>query len=123
MSTVWLIDRVWRIRYNSFHDQLVITSGSDSRVILHAVPSVSSEPEGHMVYDDADVGGSEEDQTSPHKGERLQDGVLAKYEEHEDAVYVTEWSAYDPWIFASLSYDGRLVINRVPQSQKYKILL
>ena len=54
---------------------------------------------------------------------RLEEGVLAKYEEHEDAVYVVEWSSYDPWTFASLSYDGRLVVSRVPKSQKYKILL
>jgi len=53
----------------------------------------------------------------------LEEGVIARYEEHEDAVYAAEWSSFDPWIFASLSYDGRLVINRVPQSQKYKILL
>ena len=34
-----------------------------------------------------------------------------------------EWSMADPWVFASLSYDGRVVINRVPSSIKYKILI
>ncbi len=34
-----------------------------------------------------------------------------------------EWSTADPWVFASLSYDGRVVINRVPSSIKYKILI
>jgi hypothetical protein len=34
-----------------------------------------------------------------------------------------EWSATDPWVFASLSYDGRVVVNRVPSQIKYKILI
>lgn len=51
------------------------------------------------------------------------DGVIATYEEHEDSVYMADWSSADPWVFASLSYDGRLVINRVPRAEKYKILL
>lgn len=53
----------------------------------------------------------------------LTDGVLCRYDEHEDSVYAAEWSAADPWVFASLSYDGRLVINRVPRNTKYQILL
>jgi WD40 repeat protein len=53
----------------------------------------------------------------------LEDGVLATYDEHEDSVYSVEWSSADPWTFASLSYDGRLVINKVPRAEKYMILL
>jgi WD40 repeat protein len=56
-------------------------------------------------------------------GFRLEDGVLATYEEHEDSVYSVEWSSADPWTFASLSYDGRLVISKVPRAEKYMILL
>lgn len=52
-----------------------------------------------------------------------QDGVISTCGEHEDSVYVVEWSAADPWLYASLSYDGRLIINRVPKAVKYKILL
>lgn len=33
------------------------------------------------------------------------------------------WSWTDPWLFASLSYDGRFVVNRVPNQTKYKVLL
>lgn len=55
--------------------------------------------------------------------EPLKDGVIATYEEHEDSVYASCWSTADPWVFASLSYDGRLVINKVPRAEKYKILL
>jgi len=32
-------------------------------------------------------------------------------------------SAADAWIFASLSLDGKVVVNHVPPSEKYKILL
>lgn len=50
------------------------------------------------------------------------DEVLAVYEEHEDSVYAVSWSVADAWLFASLSYDGRLVINHVPSQEKYAIL-
>ena len=52
----------------------------------------------------------------------LADEVIAKFEEHEDSVYSAVWSSADAWIFASLSYDGRLVINHVPQQEKFAIL-
>jgi WD40 repeat protein len=106
---------VWRVRYNLFHDQLILTSASDSRVILHSLPSISSEPGGRQLFSD------EEEDRQP--SQPLEEGILATYEEHEDAVYAAEWASHDPWIFASLSYDGRLVINRVPKSLVYKILL
>lgn len=40
---------VWNIRINRFHDQLVLTSSSDSSVILCSIASISSEPFGHIV--------------------------------------------------------------------------
>ena len=48
--------------------------------------------------------------------------MIAVYEEHEDSVYSVKWSSTDAWVFASLSYDGRLVINHVPTNEKYSIL-
>lgn len=54
---------------------------------------------------------------------RLEDGLVGRYEEHEDSVYAVEWSSADPWTFASLSYDGRLVLNKVPRKYKYQLLL
>ncbi|XP_062506663.1 EARP and GARP complex-interacting protein 1-like [Corticium candelabrum] len=104
---------VWCARYNHFHDQLVLSSSSDSHVILSTVPSLSSEPYGHADDD--------EDETKPKPV--LEDRHVATYEEHEDSVYCVEWSVADPWVFASLSYDGRVVISRVPRVEKYRILL
>ncbi|PRD19901.1 UNVERIFIED_CONTAM: tssc1 [Trichonephila clavipes] len=109
---------VWCVKYNSFHDQLVLTSSSDSRVILSRAASVSSEPFGHLLDDD-DINNHEEGD----KNKQISDDVISIYEEHEDSVYAVEWSTVDPWLFASLSYDGRLVINKVPRSEKYRILL
>ena len=50
--------RVWSVRFNPFHDQLVTSSSSDSRVILHGVPSLSSEPIS-IPDDDEDGDGME----------------------------------------------------------------
>nr|CAD7600888.1 unnamed protein product [Timema genevievae] len=105
---------VWSIRYNHFHDQLVLTSSSDSQVILTSVASISSEPLTNIV---------DSDENQREQKDKLEDGVLATYDEHEDSVYSVEWSSADPWTFASLSYDGRLVINKVSRADKYRILL
>jgi hypothetical protein len=50
------------------------------------------------------------------------EGLLQVWTDHEDSVYTAEWSAADPWTFASLSYDGRLVIGSVPPAVKFGIL-
>lgn len=52
----------------------------------------------------------------------MTDEVICTYEEHEDSVYKAVWSSADAWILASLSYDGRLVINHVPTKEKFAIL-
>lgn len=50
----WPFLRVWQVRYNVFHDQLVLTAGSDARVVLTSAASLSSEPFGKLVSDDKD---------------------------------------------------------------------
>ena len=96
--------------------------------MLHNASSVSSEPAGHSAHSDDDDEDDDVDlddsfEASHKSSDPLEDGVLATYEEHEDSVYAVDWSAADPWVFASLSYDGRLVINRVSRQFKYRILL
>eukprot|EP00899_Mesostigma_viride_P029513 jgi/Mesvir1/9747/Mv12210-RA.1 len=51
------------------------------------------------------------------------EGLVQVYDEHEESVYGIAWSQNDPWAFASLSYDGRVVVNTVPSETKYNILL
>ncbi|GAB0101007.1 TSSC1 [Sergentomyia squamirostris] len=101
---------VWSVRFNTFHDQLVLSSSSDSKVLLTCAASVSSEAPGDEGPD-------------PQAKERLQDGLLQTFEQHEDSVYCVEWSSVDPWTFASLSYDGRVIVSKVPRQFKYQILL
>lgn len=105
---------VWSVRYNASYDQLVLTCSSDQRVILSNLPSIASQPFGTMV-DQEETNKEEKD-----KPEGSEEGVIQIYDDHEDSVYAVEWSAADFWTFASLSYDGRLVINKVPRSIKYK---
>jgi len=108
---------VWSVRYNSFHDQLILTSSSDNRVVLSSVASLSSEPY-RTTFTDEEISNSNE-----INQEAQPDRVVKVYEDHEDSVYMAEWSSVESWIFASLSYDGRLVINKVPKEEKYKIIL
>lgn len=103
---------VWSVQFNLFHDQLVLSASSDSQVMLLRVASIASEPLQHLVEEEEEEGARES----------AADEVIVKYEEHEDSVYNAVWSAADAWIFASLSYDGRLVINHVPQQEKFSIL-
>ncbi|KAI9101004.1 protein TSSC1 [Phlyctochytrium arcticum] len=113
---------VWSISFNHFHDQMFISSGSDCMVNLHSVVSISSAPRSDDSSEDED-GDSRLADSRDEFGEKPTDGVIAVYEQHEDSVYVCEWSAADPWIFASLSYDGRIAINVVPREHKYKVIL
>ncbi|KAK0425770.1 hypothetical protein QR680_009374 [Steinernema hermaphroditum] len=96
---------VWNARYNPIHDQLLLTSGSDAKVFLHCLASLSS------------------DETQEEEGaERLPDGRLDSVEDHEESVYGCAWASSDPWIYASVSYDGRVILSRVRREHKYRIL-
>ncbi|KAJ2819330.1 Protein tssc1, partial [Coemansia furcata] len=94
--------------FNAFHDQLLVTAGSDALVSLESAVSVSS------------AGAAD---THSADSTRPTDGLVRHYDAHESSVYAVQWSAADPWVFASLSFDGRLVISGVPREEKYKILL
>lgn len=101
-----------RARFNAHHDQLVLSCGTDSMVCLWRAGSVASAPLGEAA-------GGEDNSAA----QRPPDGLVKRYEEHEDSVYGCCWSASDAWVFASVSFDGKLVVNRVPGEEKYRILL
>jgi WD40 repeat protein len=49
--------------------------------------------------------------------------VRVAHFECSDTTADVAWSASDPWMYATLSYDGALVVHHVPSKEKYKILL
>lgn len=57
------------------------------------------------------------------KVNNITDGVVASYDDFEDSVYAAAWSHSDAWIWAGVSYDGKLMLNHVPKGIKYSILL
>jgi EARP and GARP complex-interacting protein 1 len=110
------------VSFNKFHDELILTSGSDGSVLLTCAASCSSEAsEPFNVKESEEIESSDELRGASKK--QLSDGLLEKFEQHEDSVYCVAWSSCDPWIFCSLSWDGRVIIKKVPKKYKYQILL
>jgi len=103
---------LWCVKYNRYHDQLLITSGSSTNASLWRVVSVCSLP-NDLLNTTGAQGSSSELET---------DGLIST-QEHDDTVYAVDWAAGDAWIYASISYNGTIVINHVPSHEKYKILL
>ncbi|CEL95604.1 unnamed protein product [Vitrella brassicaformis CCMP3155] len=110
-----------RVCYNAYHDQLLITGGTDSLVNLWTVGSVSSAPMRSSSTLSATTPVAKD--TGEEGGGELPDGLIRSFEDHEDSIYGLCWSACDAWVFASVSYDGRLAIHQVPSEDKYRILL
>ena len=90
--------------------QLVLSCGTDYQVKLWRAASISSAPPTIDI---------EESELS----EAESDGLVKSFDDHEQSVFAAAWSAADAWIFASLSLDGKAVVNHVPPAEKYKILL
>lgn len=147
------------IKYNAFHDQLLLSGGTDSIANLWRISSISSAPlfdlgdNGDMDEFDADIGTTLDDNDSfaevaksqsndvdnesygddlvgeksgsgdVHDNDKNAQDIRVLNIEMRDSVYDVAWSAADPWVFASLGYDGNVVVNHVPSKEKYKILL
>lgn len=41
----------------------------------------------------------------------------------QESIYAVDWSPIDPWIFASVDYEGHFVVSQVPDKIKLGILL
>ncbi|KAF8939082.1 WD40-repeat-containing domain protein [Dissophora ornata] len=116
---------VWSVAYNKFHDQLVLTSSSDCQVNLQSIVSISTGAD--YKYGDASDTEQDLDEDSDLAENIPQDaptdGLVQAFDQHEDSVYQVAWSSVDPWLFLSLSYDGRAVMNQVPSEEKFKIIM
>eukprot|EP00696_Hemimastix_kukwesjijk_P007975 gnl/Hemi2/20100_TR6662_c0_g1_i1.p1 gnl/Hemi2/20100_TR6662_c0_g1~~gnl/Hemi2/20100_TR6662_c0_g1_i1.p1 ORF type:complete len:398 (-),score=125.41 gnl/Hemi2/20100_TR6662_c0_g1_i1:45-1238(-) len=104
----------WRVMYNRYHDQLLVTSSTDRRVGLWKVASLSSSSRAFAATSTV------EDEQAADKDP---DGLIEMYDDFEDSVYSVAWSACDAWVFASLCYEGSVVVNHVPSAERYKIIL
>ncbi|KAJ3692862.1 hypothetical protein LUZ60_011957 [Juncus effusus] len=94
----------WTVHHNPEFDDLILSGGTDSTVNLWQVAIASDE--------------SAPD--SPGDSRRRQiEPLLNSYTDYEDSIYGIAWSSRQPSIFASLSYDGRVVVESVkPYIQK-----
>ena len=104
---------IWGVQFNPNHDQLVVSCSSDSNVSLARLTSIASDP---IPIIDEELQDTAIKPLQP-------DELIVTYDVHEDSVYKVQWSSANSWVFASLSYDGRLAINHVPHSETLKILL
>ncbi|KAI9915792.1 hypothetical protein PsorP6_008585 [Peronosclerospora sorghi] len=103
-------------RFHPQHDQLVLSGSSDATSALWRVSSISSSP--LVELDERDL------LDKSAVGAAVADTLIRRVQDHEDTVYAARWAAGgDSWMFASVSCDGRLAINYVPSTEKYKILL
>ncbi|XP_028083269.1 WD repeat-containing protein DWA2-like isoform X1 [Camellia sinensis] len=89
----------WAVRCNPEYDGLILTAGTDSTVNVWLTSPPSSDD---ITYESL--------VKSPT---RLADPLLNSYSDYEDSVYGLSWSSREPWIFASLSYDGRVVVETI----------
>ncbi|KAK6105855.1 WD domain G-beta repeat family protein [Brugia pahangi] len=103
---------VWCVKFNPFHDQLLLSAGSDARLFLNSVESLSSDSNHALELDDSC--------STPENV--LGDKCLEKMEEHEESIYSCAWAGSNPWVFASVSFDGTVIISKLKQHFKYAVL-
>lgn len=89
------------VRYNPFHDQLLVTAGTDGVVHLWRVEGVG-----------AGAAGTDAARKPPRN---------LKSVSGEDALYSVAWSG--AWVYASVGWEGVLSVHRCPIEEKYRILL
>ena len=127
------------IRYNPFHDQLVVSTGTDRMSNLWRLSSCSSAPiilpssstttsvpatTNPMNDDDDDDEYATNTSTTTNMATASATNVCVQRHEFSDSVYTTAWGANDAWIYLTISYeDGKAVLQHVPSTEKYKILL
>ncbi|KAH9759455.1 WD REPEATS REGION domain-containing protein [Citrus sinensis] len=89
----------WAVCCNPEYDGFILSAGTDSTVNLWLVSTSNHDelPSESLVE-------------SPNQ---RANSLLNSYSDYEDSVYGLAWSSREPWIFASLSYDGRVVVESV----------
>jgi len=129
---------VSQAKYNHFHDQLMLSSGTDGVVCLWRVSSISSAPLVEETTSTTDADQRSKDNKllfwektvnfnlSTKRNDAAMtnsDTIVRVHNDHDESVYSVAWSMSDAWTYASLSYDGKVFVHQVPSTEKYKILL
>ncbi|KAL6077337.1 EARP and GARP complex-interacting protein 1 [Balamuthia mandrillaris] len=111
---------IWNVEYNRSRDQLLLSSSTDSSVCLWKISSLSSGP---LLAAGGDAEPTPSSTGSNNNRYHAKDYLIRSYDDHEHSVYSVAWgsSLASPYVFASLSYDGRVVINQVPEEEIEKI--
>jgi len=111
---------VWKVQYHPKYDTFLLSASSDKTVSLFNVRS--------LAYKNPYLN------TAITNAPKRPDKLIKTYLGHEDSVYSVCWSAFDSdkagnsgnmwdWtIFASLSYDGRVVVNMIPDGEARNVL-
>eukprot|EP01071_Lankesteria_metandrocarpae_P008141 Lankesteria_metandrocarpae@DN4881_c0_g1_i2.p2 len=133
-------DRVQQAVYNSYHDNLLLSSGGDGAVRLWSLPCTHTNLSTPLPTDDKELSprsAAEQSRkrtvetalTNPLQGllnEREGPRLIDEHVIHqtpECAVPSLCWSETDAWTFGSASFDGSVVIRQVSSHEKYRILL
>jgi WD40 repeat protein len=126
------------VRFNPYHDQLLLSAGTDGGVCLWSAISASSAPLNEDDDDDDDD--DEEDKAaasarSPKpatskSAERssaadASDTIVRRWGVHADSISASsvDWGCGSAWVLATASVEGRVGFREVPKDTKYKILL
>ncbi|CAN1322795.1 WD repeat-containing protein DWA2 [Linum perenne] len=89
----------WAVTCNPEFDDIILSGGTDSAVNLWLA---STESGDELTSQSVDY--SQTPKVDP---------LVNSYTDYEDSVYGLAWSYREPWIFASLSYDGRVVVESI----------
>ncbi|MQM10745.1 hypothetical protein Taro_043640 [Colocasia esculenta] len=114
----------WAVRHNPLYDQLILsyihthTRHSVGLYLLFADKSSTLQSAGTDSTVNlwlASFGGSDDSLSESHIDAltRQINPLLNSYTDYEDSVYGIAWSFREPSLFASLSYDGRVVVESV----------
>lgn len=79
------------------------------------------QPERVKCHDD-DYRKEDKSKTTRKNESNAHDVRVTRFE-CSDVMADLAWSTSDPWVYATLSYDGAIVVHHVPSREKYKILL
>lgn len=95
---------VWDARYNQTYSRLLLTSSSSAMVKL-------------LIFD------KEEDDFYSSSVSSLYSCNEVEFIEFDEAVYSIDWAKSDQWVFGSVSFNGILHVNEVPEDLKYRIMI